>query len=147
MELIEWILQDRNIDEAIKAVKLNKGAAGIDGMPADELDAYFALHKEEIKAQIREGKYKPGPVRRAYIPKADGKKRALGIPPTESYSRRQHRYCHWDMTNTSVIAVTASDRTEIATEQSAEHSNISNEGEGEGYADKNLDNKEAPKGV
>ena len=80
MELIEWILQDRNIDEAIKAVKRNKGAAGIDVMKADELDAYFALHKEEIKAQIREGKYKPSPVRRVYIPKANGKKRALGIP-------------------------------------------------------------------
>ena len=62
MELIEWILQDSNIDEAIKAVKRNKGAAGIDGMKADELDAYFALHKEEIKAQIREGKYKPSTV-------------------------------------------------------------------------------------
>ena len=30
VELIEWILQDKNIDEAIKAVKRNKGAAGID---------------------------------------------------------------------------------------------------------------------
>lgn len=32
MELIEWILQDRNIDEAIRNVKRNKGAAGVDGM-------------------------------------------------------------------------------------------------------------------
>ena len=80
VELIEWILQDRNIDEAIKAVKRNKGAAGVDGMMVDELDAYFALHREEIKTQIREGNYKPSPVRRVYIPKANGKKRPLGIP-------------------------------------------------------------------
>ena len=80
MELIEWILQDRNIDEAIKAVKRNKGAAGVDGMTVDELNAYFALHRKEIKTQIREGKYKPSPVRRVYIPKANGKKRPLGIP-------------------------------------------------------------------
>ena len=80
VELIEWILQDRNIDEAIKAVKRNKGAAGVDGMTVDELDAYFALHREEIKSQIREGNYKPSPVRRVYIPKANGKKRPLGIP-------------------------------------------------------------------
>ena len=80
MELIEWILQDRNIDEAIEAVKRNKGAAGVDGMTVDELDAYFALHRNEIKAQIRAGEYKPSPVRRVYIPKANGKKRPLGIP-------------------------------------------------------------------
>ncbi len=80
MELIEWILQDKNIDEAVKAVRRNKGAAGIDGMTVDELDAYFALHRNEIKAQIRAGEYKPSPVRRVYIPKANGKKRPLGIP-------------------------------------------------------------------
>jgi len=80
VELIEWILQDRNIDEAIKAVKRNKGAAGVDGMMVDELDAYFALHRKEIKVQIREGNYKPSPVRRVYIPKDNGKKRPLGIP-------------------------------------------------------------------
>ena len=78
--MIEWILQDRNIDEAIEAVKRNKGAAGVDGMTVDELDAYFALHRNEIKAQIRAGEYKPSPVRRVYIPKANGKKRPLGIP-------------------------------------------------------------------
>ncbi len=80
MELIEWILQDSNIDNAIKAVRKNKGAAGIDKMPVEEPDGYFTIHREEIKAQIREGKYKPSAVRRVYIPKVSGKKRPLGIP-------------------------------------------------------------------
>lgn len=80
MELIEWILQDKNINKAIKSVKENKGAYGIDKMFVEELDGYFATHREEIKSQIREGKYKPTPVRRVYIPKSNGKKRPLGIP-------------------------------------------------------------------
>lgn len=80
MELIEWILQDENINKAIKSVKKNKGAYGIDKMSVEELDGYFAKHRGEIKSQIREGKYKPIPVRRVYIPKSNGKKRPLGIP-------------------------------------------------------------------
>ena len=80
MELIEWILQDENLDKAIKAVKQNKGASGIDKMTVEELDSYFVLHRDEVKAQIREGNYKPNPVRRVYIPKSNGKKRPLGIP-------------------------------------------------------------------
>lgn len=78
--MIEWILQDKNIDKAIKSVKDNKGAPGIDGMTVDELDGYFAMHRKEIVSQIREGNYKPSPVKRVYIPKANGKKRPLGIP-------------------------------------------------------------------
>ena len=80
VELIDRILSDENIKMAIKAVKQNKGAAGIDKMPVEELDAYFLEHGEEIKAQIRAKEYKPQPVRRVYIPKANGKQRPLGIP-------------------------------------------------------------------
>ena len=80
MELIEWILNDENIMKAIKAAKQNKGAAGIDKMTVNELDEYFLKHGEEIKAQIRAKEYKPQPVRRVYIPKANGKQRPLGIP-------------------------------------------------------------------
>ena len=47
--MIEWIVADENIDKAIKAVKGNKGAPGIDKMPVGELDGYFENHREEIK--------------------------------------------------------------------------------------------------
>ena len=80
MELIEWIVADENINKAIKAVKGNKGAPGIDKMPVGELDGYFEKHREEIKTQLRNKEYKPQPVRRVYIPKANGKQRPLGIP-------------------------------------------------------------------
>ena len=80
MELIEWILQEENMDKAIKSVRRNRGACGVDKMSVEELDSYFAQHRDEIKTQIREGKYRPNPVRRAYIPKSNGKNRPLGIP-------------------------------------------------------------------
>ena len=80
MELIEWILEERNMQMAIKAVRQNKGAAGVDGMTVEELETYYIIHGEEIKEEIREKKYKPQPVRRVYIPKANGKQRPLGIP-------------------------------------------------------------------
>ena len=80
MELIERILDDENISAAIHAVQSNKGAPGIDKMPVGALKSYFAEHGEEIKDQIRNKKYQPQPVRRVYIPKANGKMRPLGIP-------------------------------------------------------------------
>ena len=49
MELIDRILDDENIKAAIHAVKSNKGAAGIDKMTVDALEAYMAVHWGEIK--------------------------------------------------------------------------------------------------
>ena len=80
VELIDRILDDENIEAAIRAVQRNQGAPGIDKMPVGTLKSYFAEHGEEIKGQIRAKKYQPQPVRRVYIPKANGKMRPLGIP-------------------------------------------------------------------
>lgn len=80
MKLMEVILQDENLEEAIKRVKSNKGVAGVDKMTVDEIDEYFKANKETIKKRILEKKYRPQPVKRVYIPKLNGKKRPLGIP-------------------------------------------------------------------
>lgn len=80
MELLEKILDDKNLFNAYKQVYKNKGASGIDNVTIDELGYYMYQHKEEIKEQIRDLKYKPRPVRRVEIPKDNGKKRKLGIP-------------------------------------------------------------------
>lgn len=80
MELIEQILSQSNLKEAICRVKINKGAPGVDKRTVDELDSYFKKHQAEIKDAIMKMKYRPQAVRRVYIPKANGKKRTLGIP-------------------------------------------------------------------
>ena len=80
MELLERVLDDKNLYKAYKQVYKNKGTSGVDGVTVDELGRYMYLHKEEIKEQIRNRKYKPSPVRRVYIPKENGDKRGLGIP-------------------------------------------------------------------
>ena len=80
MKLMEVILQDENLEEAIKRVKSNKGVSGVDKMTVDEIDEYFKANKETIKKRILEKKYRPQPVKRVYIPKSNGKKRPLGIP-------------------------------------------------------------------
>ena len=69
MELLEKVLEDKNLFEAYKQVYKNKGASEIDGITVYGLGKYMYLHKAEIKEQIRTRKYKPSPVRRVYIPK------------------------------------------------------------------------------
>ena len=80
MELIDEILSEQNFKAAIKSVKQNKGAAGVDKMTVDDLEEYFSENGARIKASIKSKKYKPQPVKRVYIPKPNGKKRPLGIP-------------------------------------------------------------------
>ena len=78
--LLEQILDRGNLNRAYKQVKRNKGAGGIDGMQADELLPCLKEHKEELIQSLRDGKYRPKPVRRVEIPKENGKTRKLGIP-------------------------------------------------------------------
>ncbi|MCD7744900.1 MAG: group II intron reverse transcriptase/maturase [Lachnospiraceae bacterium] len=79
--LLDTILRSDNLNAAYKKVKANRGAGGIDGMRVDALLPYLKDHREELVQQLREGKYKPNPVRRVEIPKEEkGKVRKLGIP-------------------------------------------------------------------
>jgi len=69
------------LDEAWKRVKCNKGAAGVDKQTiADVEQSGVDDFLEGIATELHEGSYWPPMVRRQYIPKADGKKRPLGIP-------------------------------------------------------------------
>jgi group II intron reverse transcriptase/maturase len=78
--LLERILDRDNLNRAYKQVKRNKGAGGINGMQVDELLPYLKENKEELVQSLRDGTYRPKPVRRVEIPKENGKTRKLGIP-------------------------------------------------------------------
>lgn len=78
--LLERILDQDNLNRACERVKRNQGAGGIDGMQVDELLPFLEEHKNELLQSIRDGKYRPKPVRRVEIPKENGKTRKLGIP-------------------------------------------------------------------
>lgn len=78
--LLDQILDRQNMNQALKKVYANKGAAGVDGIRVEEIDKYIRENWQEIKSQIKERNYKPQPVLRVEIPKANGGKRELGIP-------------------------------------------------------------------
>lgn len=77
---IEEILEPTNLRQALKQVVSNKGAPGVDGMAVDELEAFIQTHPSLLSKSIRDGSYRPSPVKRVYIPKDNGEKRPLGIP-------------------------------------------------------------------
>lgn len=80
MELIEKILSEENLQKAIRKVKKNKGAPGVDKMTVQEVEEWFNQYKEELISKILNKQYKPMSVKRVYIPKPNGKQRPLGIP-------------------------------------------------------------------
>ena len=80
MEFINEILDLDNMYQAYKRVVSNKGASGIDGMDVKDLYDYISKNSSHIINSIKDGTYKPQPVRRVYIPKPNGDKRPLGIP-------------------------------------------------------------------
>jgi RNA-directed DNA polymerase len=59
------------------------GATGIDGVTAERYEANLKANLLDLLGRIKSGRYKAPAVRRAYIPKADGSRRPLGIPTFE----------------------------------------------------------------
>ena len=80
-KLMEQILQSDNLNKAYKKVKSNKGAGGVDEMSVDELLTFLKANQKQLVQKLRDGQYKPNPVRRVEIPKETrGKFRKLGVP-------------------------------------------------------------------
>lgn len=66
--------------KAFKAVKKNKGAAGIDKMTISLYEKNLTDNLLSLMKELKKGTYQPAPLRRVYIPKGNGKTRPLGIP-------------------------------------------------------------------
>lgn len=77
---LERVFRKANLMEALKSVERNKGSAGIDGMRTDELRSYIKHNPNKLTNTIMDGKYRPQPILRVYIPKDNGEQRPLGIP-------------------------------------------------------------------
>ncbi len=78
--LMEAVVDSTNIERAWKNVKANRGAPGPDGITITAFPNWLRPHWSEIRQQLLDGTYRPGPVRRKTIAKPDGGQRMLGIP-------------------------------------------------------------------
>jgi RNA-directed DNA polymerase len=77
---MERVLEGENLRRALRQVRRNGGAPGIDGMTVDGLVEHLKVHWPAIRSSLVEGSYKPQPVRRVEIPKSGGGTRNLGVP-------------------------------------------------------------------
>ena len=93
--LLAQVLDRANLRRALKQVRQNKGAPGLDGMTVEALPDYLRHHWPEICEQLEVGCYCPQPVKRVEIEKADGKKRPLGIPTVLDRFIQHHVGQHW----------------------------------------------------
>lgn len=70
----------RNVWDAYKRVKANRGAAGVDGQSIKAFEENLSANLYKLWNRLASGSYFPPPVRRVEIPKGDGRTRPLGIP-------------------------------------------------------------------
>ncbi len=73
-------IDKREVWEAYKQVKKNRGAAGVDGQTISKFEKDLKNNLYRIWNRMSSGCYMPPPIRRVEIPKGDGGTRPLGIP-------------------------------------------------------------------
>lgn len=78
--LIDKVTREKSLEVAWKQVEARKGGGGVDGMSISLFAKRSGKRLARLSEQLREGTYEPHAVKRVWIPKADGKKRPLGVP-------------------------------------------------------------------
>jgi RNA-directed DNA polymerase len=78
--LMDKVYAPATLAAAWAKVQANGGAAGVDAQSVERFAAQAELYLSELARALREGQYRPQPVKRVEIPKGDGRTRPLGIP-------------------------------------------------------------------
>ena len=78
--LMDKVVRPTTLAVAWRKVARNRGAAGVDGQSIERFAAQAERYLQELQHRLREGSYRPHPVKRVEIPKGDGRTRPLGIP-------------------------------------------------------------------
>jgi RNA-directed DNA polymerase len=78
--LMDKVYAPATLQAAWTRVEANRGAAGVDGQSVERFAGQAELYLSELAQALREGSYRPQPVKRVEIPKGDGRTRPLGIP-------------------------------------------------------------------
>ena len=73
-------ITEHRMHKAFKAVRKNRGAAGIDKVSISMFEQNLDQNLKKLMKDLKGGAYQPLPLRRKFIPKAPGKFRPLGIP-------------------------------------------------------------------
>ena len=78
--LMDKVVRPTTLEAAWRKVARNQGAAGVDGQSIERFTAQAEQYLQELQHSLETGSYRPHPVKRVEIPKADGRTRPLGIP-------------------------------------------------------------------
>ncbi len=78
--LVDKAERPASLEAAWRKVARNQGAAGVDGQSIERFAAQSERYLRELEASLRDGSYRPNPIKRVEIPKGDGRTRPLGIP-------------------------------------------------------------------
>jgi len=79
-QLMEAVASEFNLWVSLYKVVQNKGAPGVDGVSVETVLAQSKELLPRLRRQLLEGSYRPGDIRRVWIPKPGGGERGLGIP-------------------------------------------------------------------
>jgi len=78
--LVDKAERPASLEAAWRKVARNQGTAGVDGQSIERFAAQSERYLRELGESLRDGSYRPSPIKRVEIPKGDGRTRPLGIP-------------------------------------------------------------------